>query len=50
MGGGWKKRKERNPLAGRLFTWGGSSLFQIGSLVAVIAAYQSYNSAIIQAV
>ena len=40
--------EERNTLIARLFTLGGSALFLIGSFIAVIAAYQSYNRVLTQ--
>lgn len=40
--------EERNTLIGRLFTLGGSILFLIGSVIAVIAAYQAYNRVLTQ--
>lgn len=39
-----KINEERNTLIGRLFTLGGSLLFFIGSIIAAVVAYQSYNS------
>lgn len=35
--------EERETLIGRLFTFGGSVLFLIGSFIAAMAAYRSYN-------
>jgi len=40
--------EDRNTLIGRLFTLGGSILFFVGSFVAAIAAYQTYNRALTQ--
>lgn len=33
----------KNTLIGRIFTLGGSVLFLIGSFIAVVIAFQSYN-------
>lgn len=33
----------RETFIGRLFTFGGSALFLIGSFIAVVTAYKAYN-------
>ena len=40
--------EERTTLIARLFTLGGSALFLIGSFIAAIVAYQSYNKVLVQ--
>ncbi|MED2036132.1 hypothetical protein P4V58_02570 [Bacillus wiedmannii] len=38
-----KIEEARETYIGRLFTFGGSALFLIGSFIAVVIAYKAYN-------
>ncbi|AHA09942.1 MULTISPECIES: hypothetical protein [Bacillus] len=38
-----KIEEARETYIGRLFTFGGSALFLIGSFIAVVTAYKAYN-------
>ena len=42
--------EEKETLIGRLFTLGGSVLFLVGSIIAAVAAYRSYNKVLSQGI